>query len=94
MKKISEMTLEELQDYALDLQEKDQEKTAQIEDLTEKNKEIKEINLLLQKRNNALLLRVEQQGEDDGADDEGEDEQPTTESCEEFANKIVGDIIR
>jgi hypothetical protein len=94
MKKISEMTLEELQDYALELEERDMSKTAQIEDMSTKNNELKDMNLLLQKRNNALLLRVEQQKEEEWGNDEGEDGQPTTESCEEFANKIVGDIIR
>lgn len=88
MKKISEMSLEELQDYALALEEEREtlntlntEKDATIE-------EFKALNLNLQKRNNDLLTKVEQRGTDTP--------EPDTEpeiSCEEFAKTKLKGLI-
>lgn len=84
MKKISEMSLEELQDYALDLETKqaaaNEEKTA----LNNKITELSGLNLDLQKRNNALLMKVEQQHNNPTQADPG-----SVESCEEFAIRIA-----
>lgn len=85
MPKISEMTLEELQDYALNLENENsglkasnEEKEAQVQELTGLNKE-------LQKRNNKLLLQVEQ----DTPEPAKEEPPKPVESCEEFARKLI-----
>lgn len=85
MKKISEMTLEELQDYALDLEGKN---TTLTEQNATKQKEVDDLNALnktLQKRNNDLLMRVEQSP----APTPTPAEPPKVETCEEFAKKFV-----
>lgn len=93
MKKISEMTLTELQDYALTLE---QSKTTLEADLTTKNGEIEELrktNNALQDRNNKLFMQVEQSVKGtEGEEDEG-DPAPV-ESCEEFALKNLKGLIR
>lgn len=61
MKKISEMSEDELRDYALQLEG---EKTVNEQALADKDNEIndlKGLNLDLQKRNKELFLKVEQQ---------------------------------
>ena len=84
--KISEMKLEELQDYALKLQEEngalkesEKEKNAKIEEITELNKS-------LQKRNNDLFMKVEQGIPESG---EKEKEEKETTSCEDFARNLI-----
>jgi len=86
MKKISEMSLEELQDYAITLEG---EKASLIEEKASLNVQIAErddLNRQLQKRNNELFLRVEQQvpGKADPVEDEKE-----IESCEDFARNLI-----
>ena len=85
MKKISEMSLEELQDYALDLETKqaaaETEKTA----LNGKISELTELNQALQTRNNSLLTKVEQQH---NTITPPADPAPV-ESCEDFAARIA-----
>ena len=85
MKKISEMTLEELQDYALDLESKqtavEGEKTA----LNGKIAELTELNQALQTRNNSLLMKVEQQHTPTPTPTAT----PVIESCEDFAARIA-----
>lgn len=85
MKKISEMTLEELQDYALDLETKqaaaETEKTA----LNGKITELTSLNQALQTRNNNLLMKVEQQSTPAPSAAEPE----KIESCEDFARRLV-----
>ena len=91
MKAIAEMTLTELQDYALSLE---QSKTALEGDLSAKDAEIAELrttNTALQDRNNRLFMQVEQsvKGQD------GEDSEPEpVETCEEFAMTKLKGIIR
>lgn len=86
MKKISEMTLEELQDHALDLESKltaaDTEKTT----LNDKITELTGLNLDLQKRNNSLLMKVEQQYTPTSTPTP---EPVHIETCEEFAARIA-----
>ena len=85
--KISEMTLEQLQDYALNQEEqlnagKEREAalTTQITELTGLNKE-------LQRRNNELFMKVEQTV----SPEHEQRKEIKTESCEEFAkNYILG----
>lgn len=84
--KISEMSLEELQDYAVSLEETNatltQEKSAlntQITDLTALNQQ-------LQRRNNDLFMKVEQGVKTPPTPSP---EQPKTESCEDFAKSLI-----
>ena len=85
MKKISEMTLEELQDYALEQDNKIKTLTTNIEGLTAENTEIKGYNLELQKRNNKLFTQLEQQ--DIVAQKEDPKKEVTT--CEDFARNLI-----
>lgn len=90
MKKISEMSLEELQDYALQLET---EKTSLTDQLGEKDGKIKELNdtnLLLQQRNNKLFMQVEQGQKEDPKPEEPE----KVETCEEFALKNMKGILK
>lgn len=85
--KISEMTLEQLQDYALQLE---QEKTASAETLATKDAEIEELkgfNKDLQRRNMDLFKKVEQAGS--APDDKPADPPKPTETCEDFARRII-----
>lgn len=88
MKKISEMTEDEVRDYALQLE---QEKAGFEQKEIEYKSQIDEVNGLnkaLQKRNNELFLKVEQQGTQDHADPVPNEDQQT-ESCEDFARRLV-----
>ena len=82
---ISEMTLEQLQDFAVKQQEelnkfKDQEGT-----LNAKISELTDLNTALQKRNNDLFLKVEQ-GVMPPAEKQQEQQ---TETCEDFARNLI-----
>lgn len=86
MPTISEMTLEQLQDYALNLEgerdglnERVTSLNAQIEDLYKVNRE-------LQDRNNYLFTRVEQSQKP--MEPTPEDPAPV-ESCEDFARNLI-----
>ena len=85
MKKISEMTLEELQDYALDLESKNAAAEGEKSALNGKISELTELNQALQTRNNSLLMKVEQQVNTTHTEPEPE----RVESCEEFAARIA-----
>ena len=88
MKKISEMSLEELQVYALDLEEKTTALTAQNAEKDKKIEEVNGYNAELQRYNNTLLMKVEQQNS--GNDPEPEEEKEVkTESCEDFARRLI-----
>lgn len=86
MKKISEMTLEELQDYALTLENDKQVLTDEKNTLTTKNEELTGYNQALQKRNNELFLKAEQQIT---GVEQNTDNAQKTETCEEFARNLV-----
>lgn len=85
MKKISEMSLEELQDYALDLETKQAAAETEKTTLSGKITELTELNQALQTRNNALLMKVEQQH----TDTQTQTDSASVESCEEFAVRIA-----
>lgn len=85
MKKISEMSLEELQDYALDLETKQAAAETEKTELNNKITELSGLNLDLQKRNNNLLMKVEQQHNNPTP----AAEPASVESCEEFAARIA-----
>ncbi len=86
--KISEMTLEQLQDYALTLESDKQALNDEKAVLTAKNQELTEYNQTLQKRNQELFLKVEQQITDDPTTPPVKEE-PKTETCEDFARKLI-----
>lgn len=86
--KISEMSLEQLQDYALKLE---QDNAVLKDDVTNKDNEVKELtglNKALQKRNNELFMQVEQQGTEPDEQKE-EPKAPPVKTCEEFARDYV-----
>ena len=89
MKKISEMTFEELQDYASDLQTQLDTNLAELEQSKIKVNELHELNTTLQRRNNDLFKKVEQQPTGTTSQPI---EEPTPETCEEFATKIYKEI--
>ena len=88
MKKISDMTLAELQDYALSLEQDNATLNKTIEDKDTELKELNETNLLLQKRNNELFVKVEQ-----GIKDPEPQPEPEVESCEDYALKNIKEIM-
>lgn len=87
MKKISEMTMEELQDYALSITNENESLKAEKQTLTEQNNELSSLNKNLQKRNNDLFMQVEQQTNEDSTPP-AKEEKPV-ESCEDFARKLI-----
>ena len=88
MKKIGEMTLEELQDYALQLEGDKATLEAQITEKDTSIKDLTDTNLMLQQRNNKLFMQVEQ-----GQRAPENNEPEKVETCEEFAlNKMKGII--
>lgn len=84
---ISEMTLEQLQDFALQQQEQISTLKGENATLTGKIGELAELNTALQKRNNDLFMRVEQQVTPTG-DTPAETPTPT-ETCEDFARNLI-----
>lgn len=92
--KISEMTLEQLQDYALAQDEKIKGLEDTIADKDKSIAEVNDLNKTLQKRNNDLLLKVEQKA----TTDDGKKEEPAPvkiKTCEELASELIkGGIIK
>lgn len=88
MKKISEMTLEELQDYALALEEDKTTLTNEKATLSNENAELLSANKELQLRNNKLFARVEQTLNTEDKPGASE-EQNKTLTCEEFAKTLI-----
>lgn len=91
MKDITEMTLEELQDYTLDLTNQIGSKDTEIAQITAKNEELDNLNKSLQKRNNELFFKLNQQTTPT-INSQG-DEEPPTPSCEEFATNKYKEIL-
>lgn len=85
------MTVEELQDHALKLQEQLEAEKHARQEQEKKYGELNDLNLALQKRNNELFLKVAQKGSIE--EPEGKEE-PTALSCEDFTKKYVKEIIR
>lgn len=92
MAKISEMSLEELQDYCLTQDNLIQALKDEIAQKDTEMAEMTDLNHALQVRNNQLFRRVEQGVVPDDTNDAGQDEPPTP-SCEEFASNLKG-VIR
>ena len=89
MKKISEMTLEELQGYALQLEDDKKSLTATIAEKDYQIKEVNEYNRNLQAHNNSLLMRVEQQSDGNESAEKEKEKENKTESCEDFAIRLI-----
>ena len=90
---INEMTLEQLQDFALEqkttLNSKDEELKAKDTAIAE----LQELNKTLQQRNNELFRRVEQQGTPGHLKDQ-EGPQNDLQTCEDFAKNNVKEFIK
>ena len=84
--KISEMTLEELQDYAMQQEERITGLESENNQLRTEKSELSGLNLSLQRRNNDLFMRVEQSG---NITPTAEPQPQTTENCEDFAKRFV-----
>lgn len=83
---ISEMTLEQLQDFAIKQQE--EINALKANELTKDSKisELTDLNATLQRRNNDLFMKVSQ-GVMPVAEDQKQAEK--TESCEDFARNLI-----
>lgn len=88
--KISEMNEDQLRDYALKLEEENQAFIEREKGLNEEIGELTDLNKQLQKRNNDLFMKVEQQGTaGDPNDYKNPPEPEKTETCEEFAKRLI-----
>ena len=88
---ISEMSHEQLQDYALQLET---DKKALESKVSEHEASIQELNILnknLQKRNNDLFMKVEQQTYSDSQESQ-EQGSEQVQTCEEFAQNLLKEI--
>lgn len=93
MKKISEMTEDEVRDYALQLEGERAINSQAIADKDNEIAELKGLNLDLQKRNRALFIQVEQQPTPAPADPQPPVD--TVESIEDTVkNKLFKEIIK
>ena len=83
--KISEMSMEELQDYALGLEEKNKALEDDKEVQATKLAELQDLNTKLQQRNNQLFMQVES-----GVSVPTPKEPEPVPTCEEFAKTLKG----
>lgn len=86
MPRISEMTLEELQDYALDLENERNGLNERVTSLNGQIEDLTSLNMQLQRRNNDLLMRVEQPH--NPIEDPPPAEEKPVVSCEDFARNL------
>lgn len=89
MKAISEMTEDEVRDYALQLVNDIDSKDKELDDLKASNEELTTLNKALQRRNNELFTQVEQTSR--GSSLQGTEEpteEPEVVSCEDFAKNL------
>ena len=92
-KKISEMTEDELRDYALELENTNKTLTEERDKVKGDYEELTTLNKALQKRNNDLFLKVEQQHTDTDKKDEQEGN-ADPETCEDYGVKISKEIFK
>ena len=87
------MTLEQLQDYALQLENDKQVNDQALAERDNEIKTLKDINLDLQKRNKELFLKVEQQPQGDPAPSDPTNDPNNVESIEDVVkNKLLKEI--
>lgn len=91
MKAINEMILEELQDYALELQNTLATKNEELQAKDNHITELQDLNKTLQQRNNALFRQVEQQVPGTPGPTTEEQVIPT---CEELAKTNYKEFIK
>lgn len=94
MKKISEMSLDELRDHALLLESEKASLFSDLEAAKTENAEMRETNLLLQKRNNELFMRVEQSATVPVTTSADPEEKEESESLEDFAKNNYKEIMK
>ena len=87
--KISEMTEDQVRDYALKLEGEKQAWSDKEKEYIEQINEVNGLNKALQKRNNDLFIQVEQQGATDTGTPAKEKEEESTETCEDFARRLI-----
>lgn len=80
------MELDELRDYAIQLETDKTELTTKLEESATKQEELQTLNTQLQQRNHALFLKVEQQVYGDEQQDQ--DEPAPVQTCEELGAKL------
>lgn len=90
-KKISEMTNEELQDYALKLEQDKTILNSSIEKYKTDYAELELLNKNLQKRNNALFVQLEQQHKPT-TDQNNQDQEPKKTSFEDVNNLLMKEL--
>lgn len=87
------MSLEQLQDYALQLENDKQVNDQALADRDNEIKILKDINLDLQKRNKDLFLKVEQQPQADPVPSDPTDDPNNVETIEDVVkNKLLKEI--
>lgn len=88
--KISEMTEDQVRDYALQLENEKRAFADKEKQYQAREKELDELNKALQKRNNELFLKVEQQnGAEEKEENKPTPEEEKTETCEDFARRLI-----
>ena len=83
------MTQEELQDYAVDLQQQLASKVQELEQSNKDKAELHDLNKVLQKRNNDLFMKVQQQPT---TEPEPADEPVSVPTCEEVAKNLYKEL--
>ena len=89
MKKISEMTEDEVRDYALQLEGEKSAFAEKEKNYQAREKELDDLNKALQKRNNELFLKVEQQNGVEEKEENKSTPEEKTETCEDFARRLI-----
>lgn len=84
------MTLEQLQDYAVSLEETVATQKQELEKSNTTNQELTDLNKALQKRNNDLFMKVEQQPVNE-PQPQAEQPKPVP-TCEEVAINLYKEI--
>lgn len=92
MKKISEMTEDEVREYALDLEQKTSAQAQAMADKDSTITQLKDDIVGLQRRNNSLYMKIEQQREQPPQLEE-QTEKPS-ESLEDFAKNNYKEYIK
>ena len=87
------MTLEQLQDYALELKNTVATKDAELQAKDSNITELQDLNKTLQQRNNELFRRVEQQGMP-GVPKDQDGTLDSQQTCEELAKNKFKEFIR
>lgn len=88
--KISEMTEDQVRDYALQLEEEKQAREEELAQAKIREQDLRDLNTALQKRNNDLFLKVEQQI----VPSQPQAEPTPAKSCEDVAKTLAKEIMK